>query len=234
MGDGEGQGLLPVACCFYVDPQGLTHSRVASVCPDQQAGRDLTPIGKRCESLGLAGHDPGDGDAGQEGDIGQVCQSGQKFPAQQPVRQIVAKGQIRDVGGVEIPDQARLARDPPGVGNPHDLQRRREGGKPRPEADTVEQAHRWLQKRGAAQIGTDGGGRGDRGSRIGADYIESRGAKPRRRRKPGNASAGNQNVCGDPCHLNPCVGAMNRVCAVNCPSNNMRRPLTPRKSGSAV
>ena len=174
VGHGKGQRLLPVAQRGGGDARGLPHRAGPAIGADHEFRRNPGAVAQAHARFGLAGHQLCRAFAGAEIHIGQLCQMRRDLAPQEPIGQVPAKGQLRDVGGVEIMGHARFRDLAARIHDPHHLQRHGMGGKTVPEPGPVEELARGLKKGRGAQVGAFGRCFGHGGGRVCADDGKSR------------------------------------------------------------
>ena len=230
--DGKGQSLLTVAQGGRADAHRLADGAGAAIGADHQFRRDPAAVGQGHAGLGLAGEKLRRAGAGAEIDSRQGCQMGRHLAPQKPVGQVPAKGQVRDVGGIEIMGDAGFGNLAARIDDAHDLKRHGMGRKPVPEARAFEKLARGLQKGGCAQVRSLGCGIGHGGRRVGADDREPRLPEGRSGGQTGDAAAGNEDVGVCECCHAPEVGRSGRLDdATGCPKPIFRtKKCTGRNS----
>ena len=144
MADREYQRLLPIAQFAHANPHSLAHPAVAPIRANHQLGRDPAAIAQGDACLACACQKLGGSDAGAKIDIGQCRQMRHHFAAQQPIGQVPAKGQIRDISSIEIMGDTRLGLWSACIDDAHDLKRGRMGAKPCPKPNPVQKIARGL------------------------------------------------------------------------------------------
>jgi len=189
------QRLLAVAGGGHADPGGVPHRRGATVGGDDQPGADAGAVAEADQRLALAGQQGLRGGAGAVVDGRQVRQPRHHLAPQQPVRKVPAERAGRDLRGIEIAGQAGLGFRSARIDNAHDPERCGMRGEAGPEAGVLKQGAGGLQEGGGAQVCALGRRVGHGRGGIAEQDRQAHAAEQGRRGQPGDAAAGDQDVC---------------------------------------